>query len=129
MLDGLVRRAAQRAERDEKVLLVRTRPSFMAARAPSTTNCTGGMASWASRLALGVALALSVTVWGRLIVTGPHVQAAAEAKEARLVEEEDRAFCSGLGIGLGTTRFAQCTAGLKDIRRRYLERSLGRLSF
>jgi hypothetical protein len=64
-----------------------------------------------------------VALAGLIGINGPQIRAAAEAHEARLVEEENRAFCGKFGIDPGTTRYAECAAGLADIRARTLERS------
>jgi hypothetical protein len=82
----------------------------------------------ASRLRQGAlaAYVLSlVAVSGLIVISGPQMRAAAEAQEARIVAEENRAFCGKLGIDPGTNRYAECTAGLEDIRARALERSAG----
>jgi hypothetical protein len=59
------------------------------------------------------------------VINGPQIRAAAEAREASIVEEENNAFCSRLGVGPTTGRFAECAAGLAEIRARYLQRSVG----
>jgi hypothetical protein len=59
-----------------------------------------------------------------LAINGPQIRAAAEAEEARLVQEENRAFCSRFGICPETSRYAECAAGLMEIRARYLRRSV-----
>jgi hypothetical protein len=65
-----------------------------------------------------------VAVCGLLVINGPQMRAAAEAEEARIVAEENRAFCSKFGIGPETSRYAQCTAELAEIRARHLARSV-----
>jgi hypothetical protein len=62
-------------------------------------------------------------VCGLLVIYGPQLRAAADAREGSIVEQEDRAFCSKFYIGPETGRYAECAAGLKEIRTRYLERS------
>jgi hypothetical protein len=59
-----------------------------------------------------------------LAIKGPEIRAAADAQEARTIEEENRAFCGQLGVGPETSRYADCAAGLKEIRERHLRRSL-----
>jgi hypothetical protein len=61
-------------------------------------------------------------VCGLLIANGPQIRAAAEAREAQIVEEENRAFCSRFGIGPETARYAQCVSELTQIRARHLQR-------
>jgi len=90
---------------------------------PSTARRTREGASRLERnllAAYGVALA---AVCGLLIVNGPELRAAAEAKEALIAEEENKAFCSRFGIGPETSRYAQCAAELSAIRARHLQRS------
>jgi hypothetical protein len=70
-------------------------------------------------------LALSVL----LAIHGPQIRAASEAEEARLVEVEDRAFCSKFGIGPETGRYAECAAGLTEIRARHLQRNVSDFIF
>jgi hypothetical protein len=65
-----------------------------------------------------------VAVCGLLVINGPHLRAAAEAEEARIVAEENRAFCSRFGIGPETSRYAQCAAELAAIRARHLARNV-----
>jgi hypothetical protein len=92
---------------------------------PSASHRRGGAPSrLESRLlaAYGVSL---VTLSGLIVINGPQMRAAAEAQEARIVEEENRAFCGKLGIDPGTSRQAECAAGLAVIRARALERSAG----
>jgi hypothetical protein len=90
---------------------------------PARTRQTGGALSWRGcGLLLLCAISL-VTLCGLLAINGPQIRAAAAAHEARIVEEENRAFCGKLGIDPGTTRYAECAAGLADIRARALERS------
>jgi hypothetical protein len=58
-----------------------------------------------------------------LAINGTQIRSGAEAHEARIVEKENRAFCSKFGIDPGTSRYAECAAGLANIRARALERS------
>jgi hypothetical protein len=60
-----------------------------------------------------------------LIAYAPQIRAAAEAREAHIVEEENRAFCTVFGIGPETARYAQCASELMQIRTRYLQRYIG----
>jgi hypothetical protein len=59
---------------------------------------------------------------GLIAIYGPQMRAAADAREARIVEEEDRAFCSKFGVGPGSSRYSDCCAALREIRTRHLER-------
>jgi hypothetical protein len=65
-----------------------------------------------------------VAVCGLLVINGPQLRAVAEAEEARLVADENRAFCSKFGIGPETSRYAQCAAELREIRARHLARNV-----
>jgi hypothetical protein len=62
---------------------------------------------------------------GLLIANAPRLRAAAEAREAHIVEEENRAFCTMFGIGPETARYAQCASELSQMRARRLQRYLG----
>jgi ABC-type Fe2+-enterobactin transport system substrate-binding protein len=59
-----------------------------------------------------------------LAITGPAIRAAADAQEARTIDQENRTFCSQLGVGPETRRYADCAAGLMEIRERHLKRNL-----
>jgi hypothetical protein len=74
---------------------------------------------------LAVYLALVVAVCSLLVINGPQRRAAAEAHEARIVEQEDSVFCGRFGIGPETVHFGECAAGLKEIRARFSERNVG----
>jgi hypothetical protein len=58
-----------------------------------------------------------------LAIKGPEIRAAADAQEARTIDQENRAFCSQLGVGPETSRYADCAAGLMEIRERHLKRN------
>lgn len=81
-------------------------------------------ASWLRRGLLAAYLVSLVAVCSVLVINGPQIRAAAEAQEALVIEEENKAFCSEFGIGRETSRYAQCAAGLKEIRVRHLQRSV-----
>ena len=91
---------------------------------PARNHHTGRAVSWIGRglVSLGVISVVALCVL--LAIYGPQIRAAAEAKEARLVEEENRAFCSKFGIGPETKRYAECAAGLAEIRARHLQRNV-----
>jgi hypothetical protein len=78
-------------------------------------------------LALGVISLIALCVL--LAVYGPQIRAATDAEEARLVEEENRAFCSKIGIRPEASRYAECAAGLTEIRERHLQRNLRDFAF
>jgi hypothetical protein len=91
---------------------------------PSGTYRSGG--AWSS---LGICLLAAygisvVAVCGLLVLNGPQIRAAAEAEEARVVAEENKAFCSKFGIGPETTRYAQCSSELTEVRARHLARNV-----
>ena len=91
---------------------------------PSRANQTSGGVSWLGRGVLAASSVLLVAFCALLAVNGPQLRAAAEAQEAQIVEAENKAVCSKLGIGLNTSRYAEYAAGLAEIRARYLQRSL-----
>jgi hypothetical protein len=88
----------------------------------ATSQRTGSLASNVGHLILAAYLVLVVVVCGLLVVNGPQIRADAEAREAHIVEEENRAFCSSFGMGPETARYAQCAGGLMQIRARHLDR-------
>jgi hypothetical protein len=61
-----------------------------------------------------------VAVCSLLVINGPQLRAAADAREAHIAEEENRAFCM-LGVGPRTALYAQCATKLAQIRGRYLQ--------
>ena len=63
-------------------------------------------------------------VCGLLVISGPERHAAAEAKQALIAEEENKAFCGAFGIGPETARYAQCASELTQIRARHLARNV-----
>jgi hypothetical protein len=83
---------------------------------------TGSLASKVGHLMLAAYFVLVVAVCGLLVVNGPQIRADAEAREARILEEENRAFCSRFGMGPETARYAQCVSELTQIRARHLQR-------
>jgi hypothetical protein len=50
------------------------------------------------------------------------MRAAAEAQRARVVEQENKTFCSKFGIGPETAGYAECAADLMEIRRLHEQR-------
>jgi hypothetical protein len=81
------------------------------------------LTEWIGLGLIGLYFAAIVAVCGVLVAYGPQLRAATEAHEAAIAEKENAAFCGRLGVGPGTDRYADCAAGLKEIRARYLERS------
>jgi hypothetical protein len=75
------------------------------------------------RSSLAVYAVSLVAVCGLIVINGPQMRAAAEVEEARVIEEENQAFCGRFGIAPETSRYAQCAAGLAEIRARHLQRS------
>jgi hypothetical protein len=96
---------------------------------PARTHQTGGSISWIGCGLGSLCVIVPVALCILLAINGPQIRAAADAEAARLVEEENRAFCSKFGIGPETSRYAECAAGLMDIRARYLQRNLSDLTF
>jgi hypothetical protein len=96
---------------------------------PARTHEKVGALSWIGRglLALGVISLIALCVL--LAVYGPQIRAASDAEDARLLEEENRTFCSRLGVGPETSRYPECAAGLMEIRERHLQRNIRDFSF
>jgi hypothetical protein len=88
----------------------------------ATNQRTDSLASKVGRLMLAAYFVSAIAVCGLLVANGPQIRAAAEAREARIVEEENRAFCSRFGMGPETARYAQCASELMQIRARHLQR-------
>ena len=82
--------------------------------------------AWTIKGSPAAYLASVAAVCGLLVIYGPQMRAAAETHEVQVIEQEDRAFCSKFGMVPETARYAECAAGLKEIRARHLERYLER---
>ena len=93
-------------------------PSILPPR-PNLTSATAFRLKGWLLAAYFVAL---LAVCSLLVIRGSQVRAAAEAREAHIVEEENRAFCTTFGIGPGTTRYAQCASELTRIRASHQQR-------
>ena len=91
---------------------------------PASARLAGRALSWIGRVLLLLCVMALAALGVLVAINGPQVRAAAEAEEARLVEEENRAFCSKFGIGPESSRYAECAAGLTEIRARHLQRSV-----
>jgi hypothetical protein len=91
---------------------------------PSRTNEAAGALSWLKRGLLAAYCVSLVAVCSLLFINGPQLRGAADAREAHIAGEENRAFCGMLGVSPGTALYAQCAAELAQIRSRYLQRYL-----
>jgi hypothetical protein len=61
-----------------------------------------------------VFLASVAAVCGLLVIYGPQLRTAADAREASIVEQEDEAFCKKFGIGPETGQGSpSCTLRLR----------------
>jgi hypothetical protein len=89
---------------------------------PLRTNGTAGFASRLEGWLLAGYCVSLVVLCSLLVVNGPQLRAAADAREAQVTEDENKAFCSLFGIGPETGRYAQCARELEQIRTRYLQR-------
>ena len=87
------------------------------------THQVGGVKPRPSRALLAVFLATLAVTCAALIAFGRHIRAAEETERARVIAEEDGAFCSQFGAGPETARYLGCVSGLNGIRARYLQRS------
>jgi hypothetical protein len=90
---------------------------------PSRATHTSGVVSRLGQGALAAYAVSLAVLCSLLVINGPQIRAAAEAEEARVIDEENRAFCSKFGIDPATSRFAECAVGLMEIRARHLQRS------
>jgi hypothetical protein len=83
---------------------------------------TVSLASKVGHFMLAAYLVSVIAVCSVLVVNAPQIRAAAEARDAHIIEEENKAFCSQFGLGPETARFAQCASELTQIRARHLQR-------
>lgn len=96
---------------------------------PLATYRKGRVVPWVGHGLLAVFLVSLAAFCALLVIKGPAMRAAAEAEEARVIAEENTAFCNKFGMGPATGRYAECAAGLAEIRDRYLQRSVNDLIF
>jgi hypothetical protein len=74
--------------------------------------------SRASHLVIGVVAVCFVVFFGAMYVYGSAARKASEQAEAALVDQEDRAFCAGLGLADKSEPYTRCKSGLTEIRQR-----------
>jgi hypothetical protein len=89
---------------------------------PAANERTRGHASKVGRAMLGAYLVSVIAVCGLLVVNGPQVRAAAEAEQARIVEEENTRLCGKLGMPHHTAGFRECAGYLDEVRKLKAER-------
>ena len=59
-----------------------------------------------------------------LLISGPEMQAHAQAQLAQTLADEDHDVCAQLGIRAGTTQSSICSRELANVRRKQLDRDL-----
>jgi hypothetical protein len=89
---------------------------------PAPNQRTGAFASNVGRAMVGAYLLSVTAVCGPLVVNGQQVRAAAEAEQARIVEEENRRLCRKLGMPHGTAGFSECAGYPEEVRKLHAER-------
>ena len=72
---------------------------------------------------LAVFVASVFVLCSMLVINGPRLSAALDAKRASATEAEDRAFCIKFGAGPESGRYPECVSGLNAIRASHLQRS------
>ena len=87
---------------------------------PTTINREGGPFQQRTGVALIVFAALLVLAISFLY--GQKVRAAVTLNTATAVEDENRAFCTSLGIAPATEAYTRCADGLANVRRLQQER-------
>jgi hypothetical protein len=60
---------------------------------------------------------VAIIVLGAAFLYGRNLRATAERNTATAIEEENRAFCTGLGIAQETEAYVRCADGLANVRR------------
>ena len=94
----------------------------MPAILPATSQRTGGFASNVGHAMLGAYLVSVIAVCGLLVINGPQMRAAADAEQARVVDEENSRLCGKLGAPRGKAGFFECAGYLGEVRRLHAER-------
>jgi hypothetical protein len=88
---------------------------------PTSINREGGLFQKRTGAALIVFAALLVLAISFLY--GQKVRAAVTLNTATVVEDENRAFCTSMGVAPATEAYSRCADGLANVRRLQQERS------
>jgi hypothetical protein len=87
---------------------------------PTTINREYG--PFQQRTASALIVFVALIVLGASFLYGQKVRAAVERDTATVVEDENRAFCTSLGIAPATEAYTRCADGLANVRRLQQER-------
>ena len=87
---------------------------------PTTINREHG--PFQQRTAGALIVLAAVIVLGASLLYGQKVRAAVERNIATVVEDENHAFCTSLGITPATEAYTHCADGLANVRRLQQER-------
>ena len=74
-----------------------------------------------SHFAMGVVAVCLAILLGAVYTYGVAARATYERAEAARIEQENRAFCAGLGLAENSEPYTRCTGGLTAIRQRQRE--------
>jgi hypothetical protein len=78
------------------------------------------LSRWIPRVVTGLVAAVAIYA----AAAGPEAMRNAARVSAEQIQQEDREYCTRLGMAPGTERFAACAADLAEIRRRQHDRAL-----
>jgi hypothetical protein len=92
---------------------------------PAPDDPHGGFARSLRRALIAGTVLASVIVAAQFLIEGPRTRAIVASRIAGEIAEENRDFCTSLGIRPGTRAFGTCTAELADIRRQHEQRIAG----
>jgi hypothetical protein len=87
---------------------------------PTTINREYG--PFQQRTAGALIVFVALIVLGASFLYGQKVRATVERNTATVVEDENRAFCTSLGIAPATEAYTRCADGLANVRRLQQER-------
>ena len=85
----------------------------------------GGPMRRLRRALIAVTLLASAWAAAHFLINGPETRAIVASRIAGEIAQENREFCTRLGLRPGTRAFGTCTAELADIRRQHEQRLVG----
>jgi hypothetical protein len=87
---------------------------------PMTINREHG--PFQQRTAGALIVFVALIALGASFLYGQKVRAAVERNTATVIEDENRTFCTSLGVAPATEAYTRCADGLANVRRLHQER-------
>jgi hypothetical protein len=89
---------------------------------PHPTSISQQYGPFQPRTAGALIVLMALIVLGMSFLYGQRVRAAVEHNTATVVEDENRTFCTSLGVAPATEAYTRCADGLANVRRLQQER-------